>query len=293
MTETIGFIGLGNIGAPAVANLLAEGFHVTGYDVRPNAALAAAGMVEASSLKEIAACDLIIQSLPNATAMRECLQGLMPHLRAGQAIADISSYALDDKTAAARLLDESGITMLDCEISGLPFQVAARTAVLFCAGDRSTVQRFEMAFSAFSARQFHLGPFGAATKMKLIANFMVCAHNLIAAEALNLGAATGLDKELMVDVLKPSAAGSATFSNKAPLMVSREFSGGRGPFRHMFGYLARAKQLALDHGLADATPVLDRIRSIYATAEAESRHDQDIAAIIEVVESLATRKEVP
>lgn len=286
-TRHIGFVGLGNIGLPAAINLIKAGFGVVGRDLRPSAALLAAGGSMAADPAEIAACDIVLQSLPSAAALEQSIDALLPHLRPGQIIADLSSYPLEAKQAQAARVRSAGATMLDCEVSGLPFQVADRTAVLFCAGEAAVVQRCAAVFDAFTARHFYLGDFGAATKMKLIANFLVCAHNLAGAEALNLGRAAGLDPAQMVEVLKPSAAGSATFANKAPLMLSRAFDQGRGPFRHMFGYLDRAAQLARASGVSAATPVLERVREVYARAEREDRHDQDIAAIIEVIEAMA------
>lgn len=285
-TRRIGFVGLGNVGVPAATNLIGAGFDVLGYDIHPSEALIAAGGAMAADLAEIAACPIIFQSLPTPQALAETVEGLLPHLKSGRIIADISSYPLEAKAAAATRVAETGAIMLDCEISGLPFQVAERTAVLFASGDREAVEACAPAFAAFSARHFYLGAFGAATKMKLIANYMVCAHNLIGAEALNLGAAAGLDPAQMVEVLKPSAAGSTTFANKAALMLSRNFAAGRGPFRHMFGYLDRALALAHDRGVDGAAPMLHRVHEVYEVARAQNRHDQDIAGIIEVIEGM-------
>lgn len=289
MTEAIGFIGLGNVGKPAAGNLVAAGYRVVGYDIRRNDAAIAAGVEWAETLDGLRDCAIILQSLPNSAALAATVDALLPQLGRGRIVADISSYPLDDKRAAADRIAVTGAVMLDCEVSGLPMQVANRTAVLFCAGDEQAIERCAPVFGTFTARQFNLGGFGAATRMKLIANAMVCAHNLIAAEALNLGRAAGLDPAKMVEVLTPSAAGSTTFANKAPLMVSRQFEAGHGPFRHMFGYLARAAQLAADSGVGEGTPVLDSVRRTYDRAEAEGRHDQDIAAIIEVIEEMGGR----
>lgn len=284
----IGFVGLGNVGMPAALNLVRSGFAVVGYDVRPVPDLVEAGGTLAASLEEVAACDIVLQSLPSEKALVATVDQLLPHLRHGQIIAELSSYPLETKGEQARRIAHTGATMIDCEISGLPFQVADRTAVLFTAGDESAVNACAPAFETFTAQHFYLGAFGAATKMKLIANFMVCAHNLVGAEALNLGTAAGLDAAQMVEVLKPSAAGSTTFANKSGLMLSREFASGRGPFRHMFGYLDRALELARDSGVQRATPVLHRVREIYDIARRDERHDQDIAGIIEVLESMSS-----
>jgi 3-hydroxyisobutyrate dehydrogenase-like beta-hydroxyacid dehydrogenase len=288
MMRRIGFVGLGNIGEPASLNLLRAGFAVVAYSLRPSAVFSEAGGVQATSLAELASCDLVIQSLPSVSALTATVDGLLPHLRPGQIIADISSYSLDLKLREAERIERAGAVMLDCEISGLPSQVTDRTAVLFCAGDATAVSACGPVFDAFTAQHFYLGAFGSATKMKLIANFMVCAHNLIAAEALNLGRAAGLDPAKMIEVLKPSAAGSATFANKAPIMLTRQFAAGKGPFSHMFGYLERTRSLARDSGVAAAIPVLERISEIYGQAETEGRHSQDIAAIIEILEAMGS-----
>ncbi len=283
---SIGFVGLGNIGGPAASNLLGAGFSVRGFDIRPNEEFASAGGHFVVSLAEIATCDVIIQSLPGPAALITTIDGLLPGLRPGQIIIELSSYPLDVKIAQAARVADAGAVMLDCEVSGLSFQFANRTAVLFKSGDETVVNACKPVFDALVDQHFFLGAFGAATKMKLIANMMVCVHDLMAAEALNLGRAAGLDPAQMVDVLKPSAAGSSTFANKAPLMLSRQFDTGRGPFSHMFGYLQRARDLADSCGARSATPLLERVTEIFAIAESQGRHTQDIAAILEVVESL-------
>jgi 3-hydroxyisobutyrate dehydrogenase-like beta-hydroxyacid dehydrogenase len=287
--DRLGFVGLGNVGGPMAINLLKSGFEVIGYDVRPNAAFETAGGRAADDLRDIVTeADVIIHSLPSQAAINASVDALLADGRRTPVLIEMSSYDLGAKLETARRLGERGIAMLDCEVSGLPPQVANRTAVIFKSGDAAVTERLAPVFDGLADKHFYLGPLGAATKMKLIANTMVCVNNLIAAEALNLGARLGLSPEVMIEVLGPSAAGSSTFIHKAPLMVSRQFDNGLGPFRHMFGYLARAKALADD--VEVATPLLDVTRRLYCMAEAGDRHDQDIAAIIEIVESLKLKE---
>lgn len=284
--RTVGFVGLGNVGGPAAVNLLKGGLQVVGYDLKPNAEFQDAGGRMTEYLALIAECDVIVQSLPSATALAATIDGLIDHLRPGQVIIELSSYPLQAKAEQAARIASVGAIMLDCELSGLSFQIANRSAVIFKAGDAAVVEACAPVFDAIVDKHFYLGAFGAATKMKLIANVMVCVHDLMAAEALNLGRAAGLDPVQMIEVLKPSAAGSTTFANKAPLMLSREFENGRGPFSHMFGYLDRATELAEQVGASAATPLLHRVRETFAIARQQDRDGQDIAAIIEVLEGL-------
>ncbi|MBR0755295.1 NAD(P)-dependent oxidoreductase [Bradyrhizobium jicamae] len=281
----IGFVGLGNVGAPMAINLLKAGFDVIGFDLRPNAVFESMGGRTAKSLEEVATqATTVVHSLPNEVAVEQSVSTLLRHPCSNRVLIEMSSYALESKMGRASRMAAAGATMLDCEISGLPIQVAERKAVIFKSGDAETIEELKPVFDGIADRHFNLGPLGAATKMKLIANMMVCVHNLMAAEALNLGRLAGLSPEQMVQVIGPSAAGSSTFVNKSPLMVERKFENGTGPFRHMFGYLARANELAEE--LEASTPLLQTALRVYDFAKQEKRHDQDIAAIIEIIEDL-------
>jgi len=284
MKKPLGSIGLGNIGEPMALNLIQSDYSVIGFDVVEKPAFVAAGGVQAKTAAEvIEKTDVLVQSLPTVQALETTVDGLIEFGRNGQIIIEISSYPLKNKRAQASRLAEHGITMLDCEISGLPFMVADRTATIFQSGDQATIESVQVVFEAMTNKRVNLGKFGAATKMKLLANMMVAIHNSVAGEVLNLARKAGIDPDEAIGALSKSAAGSVTFSNKAPVMVSGEFESGAGPFRHMFSYLRRVSALAKDVGAS--TPLLDTVHRYYETAEAEGRADQDIAAIIEILEA--------
>lgn len=287
----IGFVGLGNVGAPMAMNLLKAGFDVIGFDLRPNLPFESLGGRRAESLDEVAAsASTVVHSLPNEAAIEQSVDVLLRSPCSDRILIELSSYALESKLKQAARMAKAGATMLDCEVSGLPMQVAERKAVIFKSGNAEAIELVKPVFDGIADRHFNLGPLGAATKMKLIANTMVCVHNLMAAEALNLGRLAGLSPEQMIQVLGPSAAGSSTFVNKSPLMLRRQFEKGIGPFRHMFGYLGRTNELAGE--LNAATPLLQTALRFYGIAEDENRHDQDIAAMIEIVEQLKREEAV-
>jgi putative dehydrogenase len=279
-----GVIGLGNIGAGIASNLIGAGFGVVGHSRTPKEAFIKSGGVWANSVSELCrSADVIIHCLPSADALESVVDEELKSVRKGQVVIDISSYALHEKQNAADRLTEVGAVMLDCEVSGLPKMVADRTAVIFQSGDKAVVDSVEEVFAAITERCYYLGVFGTATRMKLFANAMVAVHNLMGAEILNLAQKSGVDPSVVTEVLKNSAGGSVTFSNKAPIMLSREFTDGAGPFRNMFHYLPRVKELAGESGAA--TPLIDTALKYYQQAESEGREDQDIAAIIEIIES--------
>jgi 3-hydroxyisobutyrate dehydrogenase-like beta-hydroxyacid dehydrogenase len=284
MKKPLGSIGLGNIGEPMALNLIQSDYSVIGFDVVEKPAFVAAGGVQAKTAAEvIEKTDVLVQSLPTVQALETTVDGLIEFGRNGQIIIEISSYPLKNKKAQASRLAEHGITMLDCEISGLPFMVADRTATIFQSGDQATIESVQVVFEAMTNKRVNLGEFGAATKMKLLANMMVAIHNSVAGEVLNLARKAGIDPDEAIGALSKSAAGSVTFSNKAPVMLSGKFESGAGPFRHMFSYLRRVSALAKEVGAS--TPLLDTVHRYYEAAEVEGRADQDIAAIIEMLET--------
>ena len=284
MTKVVGFIGLGNIGGPMSLNLLKSGFEVIGFDLVEKRDFVSAGGRQVRTVQQVGGqADVIIQSLPSVEALENTVDALLEVARSGQVIIEISSYPPEDKKCQALRLARRSVTMLDCEISGLPAMVANRSAVIFQSGDRMTVDSVSGVFAAMTDTRIYLGEFGSATRMKLLANMMVAIHNSVAAEALHLASRVGIDSRDAIRALGPSAAGSVTFSMKAPVMISREFDAGVGPFRHMFGYLERISNLAGEAGAS--TPLLNLVRDYYRKAEAEERGDQDIAAIIEMLEA--------
>ena len=266
------------------SNLIRSGFEVVGHSRTKKEEFLQEGGIWADSVQSLArSADVIIHSLPSVEVLAATVDRELEVVRRGQIVIDLSSYPVKDKMAQASRLARREVVMLDCEISGLPNMVADRTAVIFQSGDKAAVDSAEDVFAAMADRIFYLGEFGVATKMKLLANAMVFVHNMMGAEILNLAGRAGVDPKLAFEILKNSAGGSSTFSNKAPIMLSRDFDDGAGPFRHMFHFLKRVSDLAEESGAA--TPLIATAQVFCRQAEAEGRHDQDIAAMIELLEN--------
>ena len=97
--SNIGFIGLGNMGAPMAANLAAAGHNVTGYDV---AGTTATGVAEAASIAKAAKdADVVITMLPNGVILREVSAEAFVHMGAGALFIDCSTVDVESARAAA------------------------------------------------------------------------------------------------------------------------------------------------------------------------------------------------
>ena len=214
-----------------------------------------------------------------------CLAGLKP----GAILIETSTHPLEAKCKAADRLTKQGATLLECEISGVPSMVAARKCVFFISGGtRAAFERCLPVFDAITTTEKrYLGAFGAATKMKLVNNLLTCIHIASAAEALALGIRAGLDPETMLALFGVGAGSSVMFTQRGPLMVAGKFDESEGPFNSLAKLPPEIQALAAKVG--GATPMLDAAAKLFRRALDEGRGEQDVAAMIEVIDPLGQR----
>jgi putative dehydrogenase len=288
----VGFVGLGQMGTPMSAHLLGAGFAVTGHDLDREraAALAAAGGAPAASPREVATgADVVVTSLPSAAALRHVLTGPDGLLAADDparlVIVETSTLALDDKEEARRAAEHAGATVLDCPLSGTARQARDKDLVVFASGDAAAVARCAPVFAGFARAHHHLGPFGAGTRMKLVANLLVAVHNVAAAEAFVLARKAGIDPQVLYEVISGGAGSSRMFEVRGPMMAARRYDGA-GITGQLF-----QKDLRLIADFARSldcpTPLFSAADQAYVAARARGLGDQEVAAVQEVLAHLA------
>ncbi|MEO7733175.1 MAG: NAD(P)-binding domain-containing protein, partial [Kofleriaceae bacterium] len=218
---TLGMVGLGRTGLPIAHNLIARGHEVIGYRRSASTELVRAGGRAASHPRELAAADVILSVLPSASALDDVMHGahgLLAALEPRHTVIELSSYPLAVKERYRALLAERGATLLDGEISGTPAMTAARASVFMLAGERASCEAALAICRDATDHAMYAGAFGAATKLKLVANLLVAVHTVAAAEALLLVERAGLDVALAIDVLGLGAGSSTMFRARAPSM---------------------------------------------------------------------------
>jgi len=277
----VGVIGLGMMGLPVARNLMARGFDVTGFRRSGDAGLEARGVQSARSPAEVAAqVDVLLSILPDAHAVEEVVRGAAGTLSAVPPDTVHIEMSTIDVRRKARLRDAmraAGGDLLDCPISGTPAMVANRQAVTFVSGDPARVEAVRAVLDAISGRWVYAGAFGAGTSLKYVAELLVAAHTVAAAEAFVLGARLGLDVDLVQRALDDSIAGSAISKQRGPLMRSRKWLPAQEPIAMLHAVL---EQLA-DAARGLETPVLNAARSVFARAAADGWGELDIAAIFD------------
>jgi 3-hydroxyisobutyrate dehydrogenase-like beta-hydroxyacid dehydrogenase len=289
----VGVIGLGNMGLPMAGHLLAAGFGVQGYDVRPEAAaaLAEAGGVSAASPAEAAAgAQTVITSLPSVSALQEVVggeQGLASATPDGLILIETSTLPIAAKAEAARALGRSGAVVLDCPLSGTASQMRAADIAVYASGDPAAIKRSHDVLAAFSRVQHEVGAFGNGMRMKLVANHLVAVHHTAAAEALLLARRAGLDPALALRALSDGAGSSRMLEIRGPMMVEGDFSRANIALEvfckdiDLIGDLARTVRCPL--------PLFSAAAQLHLAAMAQGRLDEDPACVFAVLEQMTER----
>lgn len=287
--QTIGFIGVGKIGLPICEHLIRKGHTVIGFRRSSLADFEKLGGVKAKSPADVGRqADIVFTCLPNDAALEEVVNGadgLKKSARPGQIIVEFGSHPVPVKQQYVKPLADKGAIFLDGEVSGTPGMVAARKAVIYLGGPADAVKKIEPVVADFADLCLHLGDFGAATKVKLVNNFLVALHIAGTAQAMAMGLKTGVDKDLLIKAVATGSGGSTAFSIRAPWMAERKFMPPQGSAAGLAHYLDTAKDMAAEAGVA--TDLLDCLIDIYARAVPKIG-DRDVAAILEHFET--TRK---
>lgn len=289
---TVGMIGIGQLGLPIATNLVAAGFNVVGFRRTDREEFIRRGGKALGSPAEVAeAADVVLLCLPSQEAQLDALngeRGLLAGLKTGQTVIELGTYTREFKLAQAARMREQGAVVLEAEVSGSPPMVSERRAALYLGGTQELIQRCKPVLDAITAHHFHLGDFGCAVTMKLIANCLVTIHTLAAAEAVNMAVHAGFDAQLAVDVLKQGAGSSAMLAIRGPLMAAKRFSPALGAFETLDKYLNLGSDLA--QTLECATPLFSAATPYFKRAIDEGMGSLDIAAVIDVVNSTPAQR---
>jgi 3-hydroxyisobutyrate dehydrogenase-like beta-hydroxyacid dehydrogenase len=290
-----GVIGLGIMGGAFAGHLAAANVRTSGYDLlaaNVEAFSACGGHACASSRAVAAEADIVITSLPHSDALESALfgsDGVVTAGRAGLLVVETSTLPLEDKERMRNRLLSSGIGMLDAPISGTGPQARAKDITVFGSGDRAEFDRASNVLSYFARSVRYVGPFGAGSKLKYIANLLVAIHIVGAAEAIVLGQKAGLDPALLVEVLAGSAATSRMLEVRGPSMAAGACA------RPMMKVDVFEKDLDIIANFAKKAkcpvPLFSASVPLFTAVAAQGMGLHDTGAVISVLRSLAGLEE--
>jgi putative dehydrogenase len=283
----VGVIGLGIMGSAMAGNLVKAGFDVFGYDpvAAARASLKRAGGTPCDSATEVARqCRHLVLSLPSVAALEQVGRDLIAAKAKGLIAAETSTLPETAKVATRDTLAAAGVTLLDCPLSGTGAQARTRDLAVYASGDTKAIASMAAVFDGFARVRYDVGPFGNGIKMKLVANLLVAIHNQSAAEAIALGARSGLDPAQVVKVVADGAGGSRMLQVRGPMMVDRSWD------QATMKVEVWQKDMRLIHEALVATdtaaPLFAACVPIYNAAMALGHAQDDTAAVYSVLEHM-------
>ncbi|WP_129669290.1 2-hydroxy-3-oxopropionate reductase [Phytoactinopolyspora endophytica] len=289
---TIGFIGLGVMGAPMAVNLATAGFDVVGYNRTPSRAepLVAAGGRKASSAAAAASgSDVVITMLPDSPDVEQVLLeegGVFDVATAGTLVIDMSTIRPDVSRQLAEAGRDRGLRVLDAPVSGGEQGAIDGKLSIMVGGEADSFAAAKPVLDMMGATVVHVGPAGAGQTVKAANQLMVAGAIELVSEALVFLEAHSVDRDRAVEVLAGGLAGNAILDRKAAAMLAGDFTPGfRVDLHHkdlgIVTAAAREAGVAIPLGALAAT--------LMGSLRAQGHGSLDHSALLVQIEQLSGR----
>jgi len=279
----IGFIGLGNMGAPMAANLARAGHSVTGFDM---AEVSAPGVEMAANAAEAAkGAAVVITMLPNGDILRRVAAGIIPAMDKGAVFLDCSTVDVDSARDVAREAQAAGLSALDAPVSGGVGGAAGGTLTFMVGGDEAGFDIARELFDIMGQKAVHCGPSGNGQAAKICNNMILGATMIATCEAFALADKLGLDRQAMFDVVSTSSGSSWSMNTYCPAPGIGPKSPADNGYTPGFAADLMLKDLRLSQQAAEAadadTPMGAAAMRLYAQfVEEEDGEGRDFSAML-------------
>ena len=209
----IGFIGLGNMGAPMAINLAKAGHEVSGFD--PVARPTELTLVETAAIAA-AGADVVITMLPNGDILRAVASDIHPLMNANATHLDCSTVDVDSARAVADAAVASCLNAVDAPVSGGVGGAASGTLTFMAGGTKEGFENVSELFDIMGQKAVHCGPSGNGQAAKICNNMILGVTMIATSEAFVLADKLGLSREAMFDVVSTSSGASWSMNTYCP-----------------------------------------------------------------------------
>jgi 3-hydroxyisobutyrate dehydrogenase len=219
----IGFIGLGNMGAPMAANLVKAGHQVTGFDIvagRAESLAATGGRAAATAAEAAAAGEIVITMLPAGPDVRAVYLGnggILGRARKDALLIDCSTIDVETARAVAVAAREAGFDMLDAPVSGGVIGAETAGLTFMVGGNAEAFERGRPLLAAMGRTIVHAGPAGNGQAAKICNNMILGVSMIAVCEAFSLAERLGLAAQTLFDISAKSSSQCWALTSYCPV----------------------------------------------------------------------------
>lgn len=291
----IGFLGLGNMGAPMAANLTKAGHAVVGFDPVPAACEAARTkgieIVSAARLA-VSEADVVISMLPagkHVLALYSGPNSVLPDARHGTLFIDCSTIDVGSARLASDAAVKAGMMALDAPVSGGVGGAAAGTLTFMVGGSDEAFQRAKPVLEAMGKRVVHCGGAGNGQAAKICNNMVLGISMIAVSEAFALAGKLGLSHQALFDVASTSSGQCWALTSYCPVPGPVPTSPANNDYRPGFAAALMLKDLKLSQeaaiGAGAATPLGQHATELYTRLAELGHAGEDFSAIMRFIDN--------
>jgi 3-hydroxyisobutyrate dehydrogenase-like beta-hydroxyacid dehydrogenase len=283
--RTVGFVGLGAMGAHMAARLIDAGYDLAIFDTRaeavaPHVARGARACDSAGAVAD--AADTVLVSLPTPDVVR-AVAGELATGDAIEAFVDLSTTGPEVAAEVAAALSAAGVACLDAPVSGGVAGAQAGTLTIMAAGDEALFQSLRPLLETLGRNVVLVGAQpGQGQLAKVLNNLLSASAIAITGEALALGVHGGLSARTLLDVFNSSSGRNTASADKFPRHVlPRTFGAG---FR--LELMDKDVQLCLAEARRQEVPMAlgSAVGELWARAAASAAAGADCTEIVRMLE---------
>jgi 3-hydroxyisobutyrate dehydrogenase-like beta-hydroxyacid dehydrogenase len=226
---TVGWIGLGNMGAPLAARLVKAGYDVEVWNRTASKAqpLADAGAGVVAAIRDLGSRDVVFTMVSTSADLEQVLldphTGLLTGDSIPQVIVDCSTVSVEMSKKVREAAEARGVRFFASPVSGNGKVVAAGKLSLMCSGDAETFEMVRPMIEKLGRHVTYVGAGEEARLVKIYHNLLLGIYTQALAEILTLGQKNGVKREAVMEVINNSVMGCIFSQYKTPAMVNLDF----------------------------------------------------------------------
>ena len=278
----IGFIGLGNMGAPMSRNLAKAGHKVFGFDLNP---ISISGVTDAKTLTTASEnMDVIITMLPDGNVLKQVYQDIIPLALESSIFIDCSTVDVESAIEASFMAKKRGIKSIDSPVSGGVVGAEAGTLTFMAGGDYESFNTVKPLFEIMGQKAVLCGDNGSGQAAKICNNMILGISMIGVCEAFTLADKLNLNRQKMFDVVSTSSGHCWSLNTYCPAPGVGPISPSDNAYKPGFASDLMLKDLTLAQAAAQSkdlfTPLGEHAQKLYSNFVKTGGSGKDFSAIL-------------